>query len=712
MKNKTVTKQAVIVTLIYLLVSAVYISYSYTIVHTIIHEPESAGNIHRYKGIILILLTSLLVFYIVQRILKKQQRITAMYRESNEYFRTIFENAPTGIAIGNWDGTFDQCNPAFCGMLGYTEDEIKLLNFSDLLHGEDKEVNLYETTLLKSGQKPYFEIESRYIHKNGHPVWNHKFVKLLPGKDESPAKVLALVTDITARKSDEQKLKEQQLLFETMFNAITDGVVITNHKREIMMANRGMKTTFGYSAEELIGNTTEMLYAEPEMYHSAGEMVFGASAKPDGDFYLTYYKNRKNKVFPGETFGTKLYDANGNWIGNLGIMRDISERIAYLEDLKQTNEELLQADLALRTKNVELFVANRKLIKSEAELKRSSRFFEQLYIQSATSTQLLDADGWCVRINPKLSEIFGVKQEDIEGKKYNILQDAEIIRTGVAEILKRVFNHKETVSWEVEFDLKNASTSTGVKVAKPGKRWFQNKAYPLLDNDGNLENVIIQHEDITDRIQMEQKIMSTIIHTEELERKRIAQELHDGIGPLLSAAKLYFQTYATTDNQQLKHDIKGQLVDTLNETINQVSLVSNNLSPHVLNDFGLKAALQRLCDKLKPVSDIVCTFEYKLNRKVKKEFEITLYRVAAELINNTIKHAHANKIEIFLDNDDENIEMIFRNDGKPFDFEIAKRQSNGMGLFNIENRVSSLGGKVEFNYGTKKGIEYRIFLRL
>ena len=107
--------------------------------------------------------------------------------------------------------------------------------------------------------------------------------------------------------------------------------------------------------------------------------------------------------------------------------------------------------------------------KAEKDLKENKNLFEQLFIQSSISTQLLDKDGWCVKINPKLSELFGVKPEHIEGHKYNILQDGEIIRTGVINHLKRVYEHKEIKTWEVNFDIKHASETTGVKVSNPKK---------------------------------------------------------------------------------------------------------------------------------------------------------------------------------------------------------------------------------------------------
>lgn len=153
-----------------------------------------------------------------------------------------------------------------------------------------------------------------------------------------------------------------------------------------------------------------------------------------------------------------------------------------------------------------------KLFNANQRLAESKEFFEQMYLQSATSTQILDAEGWCVRINPKLSELFGVRPEDIEGKVYNIFNDDEIKRNGIDLILRRVFENKESAAWEVYFDIGAAADSQKIKVEQKTKVWFKNKAWPILDKSGNLLNVIIQHENISEIKQMEE-LYKTLIQT-------------------------------------------------------------------------------------------------------------------------------------------------------------------------------------------------------
>ncbi|OQW30021.1 MAG: hypothetical protein A4E19_10700 [Nitrospira sp. SG-bin1] len=134
----------------------------------------------------------------------------AALRESETRFRNVFEHAGTGIAIATLDGSFVQCNPAYCAMLGYSEEEFRRLRFSELIHADDRADNLAEIERLLRAELPNFEIENRYVHKNGQPVWVHKFVSLLRDHAGEAKYLVALVTNVTERRKAEQALRETQ----------------------------------------------------------------------------------------------------------------------------------------------------------------------------------------------------------------------------------------------------------------------------------------------------------------------------------------------------------------------------------------------------------------------------------------------------------------------------------------------------------------------
>ena len=146
----------------------------------------------------------------------------------------------------------------------------------------------------------------------------------------------------------------------------------------------------------------------------------------------------------------------------------------------------------------------KELEQSEKALKDSERLFSQMFEQSTVSTQLLDPEGNSIQVNQKFCELFGVIPEDM--KHYNILEDDAIKQTDAYEMLLDVFNNKNTHRWQNSFDIALASESSGVKTTKPEVIYVENLSFPILDNDGNIQYVVIQHPDVTDQVKANQTL--------------------------------------------------------------------------------------------------------------------------------------------------------------------------------------------------------------
>jgi len=138
----------------------------------------------------------------------ERKRSQERLRASEERFRKVFENAAMGIAIADPDGRVRQVNPAFSNLLGYSEDELLGVHFSQLVHPDDRSANMAAVAQLKEEQLPFFEIENRYVTKGGEPVWVRKFISFLPDENCEPASILALVTDVTGRRRMEHALRD------------------------------------------------------------------------------------------------------------------------------------------------------------------------------------------------------------------------------------------------------------------------------------------------------------------------------------------------------------------------------------------------------------------------------------------------------------------------------------------------------------------------
>jgi signal transduction histidine kinase len=204
----------------------------------------------------------------------------------------------------------------------------------------------------------------------------------------------------------------------------------------------------------------------------------------------------------------------------------------------------------------------------------------------------------------------------------------------------------------------------------------------------------------------EKMFLNTIIQTEEKERKRFAKDLHDGLGPLLSSVKMSVSSLAQMKHDDASREIVENTELVINEAIKSLKEISDNLSPHILNNFGLIRALNNFINKI----NVTKTIRINLASDLKEErfdsnVEVVLYRVICELINNTIKHAQAKKIDISLAKDEEYLTIVYKDDGKGFDVAkvIEQPASGGMGFSNIYSRINSLKGEINIVSEHKKG---------
>lgn len=209
----------------------------------------------------------------------------------------------------------------------------------------------------------------------------------------------------------------------------------------------------------------------------------------------------------------------------------------------------------------------------------------------------------------------------------------------------------------------------------------------------------------------EKMFLNTIIQTEEKERKRFAKDLHDGLGPLLSSVKMSVSSLSQMKQDEASREIIENTELVINEAIKSIKEISDNLSPHVLSNFGLVRALSNFINKI----NIAKTIKINLITELKDErfdvnLEVVLYRVVCELINNTIKHAQAKKINISLFQEGEFLNIIYKDDGKGFDVsKIVEHQGgSGMGFSNIYSRINSLKGEINIESESKKGTQVTI----
>lgn len=186
---------------------------------------------------------------------------------------------------------------------------------------------------------------------------------------------------------------------------------------------------------------------------------------------------------------------------------------------------------------------------------------------------------------------------------------------------------------------------------------------------------------------------AALLEGQENERKRIVQELHDGVGQLLTAIRLRI------DIIPFETARRKELVDLINETIAEVKRISYNVMPGALVDFGLEAALKGLCDNTTKYSKLKFDFQYIRESQTSHQlgFDVTVavFRIVQEGINNILKHASAQNVELHIIDKEDEIYLLLKDDGKGF--EEKSLEYVGMGLRSMRERAKLLGGNLDIH---------------
>ena len=205
---------------------------------------------------------------------------------------------------------------------------------------------------------------------------------------------------------------------------------------------------------------------------------------------------------------------------------------------------------------------------------------------------------------------------------------------------------------------------------------------------------MIKNQLVLRQLQDEKQIdlLNAVFETQESERKRLAEDLHDSVGQVLSAIKLNLhrldKVIETEGPKSLLADTR-QLTD---ECIQEIRNIIHNVLPPVLTDFGLIDALQALCDKLAQTTDIKITFAKNLpDERFPSEIELTYYRMAQELFGNAVKHSKATAIQLLLTKEDGFLVMSFSDNGIGFDMDNV---THGFGIKNLQSRAQLINGKI------------------
>lgn len=205
------------------------------------------------------------------------------------------------------------------------------------------------------------------------------------------------------------------------------------------------------------------------------------------------------------------------------------------------------------------------------------------------------------------------------------------------------------------------------------------------------------------------EVFQRVLEAQNIERKRFAKDLHDGLGPLLSLIKLYISDITSEDmTQEESVEIQGEIIKLIDEAIVSAKRIANNLVPSILKEYGLVVAIKNFIAQINKNNKFQIALNVLGENTISQNAQLEVYQLVRELLNNAMKHSDAKNIFLDFKFEQKHLLLQYRDNGKGFNLEKVKKENSGMGLNNLYKRVEVLNGIIDINSELGKGTKIKI----
>ena len=453
------------------------------------------------------------------------------------------------------------------------------------------------------------------------------------------------------------KLIESEKRFFDIANSSADWIWEIDNSGKYVYVSDKIKEIMGYEPCEIIDKTPFELMTKDNAKNIKSKLEKIKSKRDPIKDLENWNLTKSGKPICLLTNGIPIIDRKNRLTGYRGIHKDITSKI-----------------------------------KSEEEL----RFQAKLLQNVNDSIIYTDLEGIIQYVNEGTNYTFGYKPSDLIGSTLSMLFPEQYKDLSFTDLFVVIdFQPYESV-WQG-------------RNKKDDLMWLDVKINLMHSFDGKPEGYVIVSKDISFRKKAEEEIINSLITGEDNERKRIATDLHDDLGQILTASSLNFNS--------IKNDIKylskkkqnefNSGLTFLNKAIKEIRNIAHNLMPKTIEHFGLISAITSLLNSVKKSSDFEISISENIGKKrLDNQLEINMYRITQEILNNAIKHSKAKKLSFQYQIYDNELIFTYEDDGVGFNYN--KEKTKGEGLKNITNRVTSISGFISINSKIGKGTSISI----
>jgi PAS domain S-box-containing protein len=596
--------------------------------------------------------------------------------------KSVFDTAEVGLCITNEAGYFTKVNEAYSSIYGYSPDELIGERLTKLIPPGQRDDALEVNRKMMSGEMTMAPRTWEVINKKGKHLDVLVSAKVFEVNNEKFQ--VTSVLDVTQMKSVQRELKQSKEQLKNITDNLPGAVIQYKMKPdgtdELTYVSEGAYSIWGVSAEEA---------------QNDNQKIWSQIDKRDVDKVKKTIENSYKNLTPWSVvYRNNLPDGSVKWIEGTGM-------------------PFKQQDGSVIWDSIMIDITSRK--EAEEEVRESKALLEKI-INSLNEVVLVvnPEEREITLVNDAVEKIFGYKPEEIIGQKTETLH----LNHEMYEQFGRKsesFLEKEGVFYtEFQMKHKNGSvleTENIVASIKEANRWNAGVISVIRDVTSRKSTESRLHE-----YQESLKEMTTeLTLIEEKQRKEFAANIHDHLSQLLVISQMKINDL----KNQLQIENKQQLEiisKHISEALENSRQITYDLSPPVLYELGLVETMYWFIDKLNSEQNIHADFITNVEKVELPESKLILvFRVIQELVNNALKHAQADNVEIVFKAKSDLFEINVDDDGKGFIMNGAldtKFKKGGFGLFAVKERVNNLGGKFSLNSKPGFGTSVKITVPL
>lgn len=384
-----------------------------------------------------------------------------------------------------------------------------------------------------------------------------------------------------------------------------------------------------------------------------------------------------------ETFH-KAYQLAGD--AAIILLSGLTDTEVALETIKLGAQDYLvkgEIDDRLLQKTIKYAIERKRIFDA---LLRSEERYKYLIDTVNEGIVMTDREFELIYFNDQFAHLTGINKRDL-------------IKSTLYDLAREIMDEQNRALYFSHLDAhqsNEAKDSFEVKIKnKSGEEyWLLIRANSMCDKEGKFWGEISAWIDITPIKKAKEELINAVLEAQEKEKKRIAQDLHDGLGQVLAATQMNFNSLSRDCFSGENEVYFNRIKELLGKSITDVRSISHNLMPLEIETLGFVKTIELLVNRMESLTGISLRFfTNQPNFTPEQQLSTHLYRIIQEFISNSIKHGNAKEIDIEIEHSRSKINIYLRDDGKGFNVEkvLDKSTSKGIGLTNILNRISLMG---------------------